>query len=66
MLQGDLVEQGPSLAQVDEHIEIAVRPPVTLGDGPEDPDRPRAMTRGDSLDLIAATTQLVQFRCRPG
>ena len=38
MLQASLVEQRAPLAQVDKHVEIAVRTCVTSGDGPENLD----------------------------
>jgi hypothetical protein len=65
VLQPSLVEQRPPLAQVDEHIEIAVRTRVASGDRPEDRYRPRTMTCCEILDL-AATTEFFQRWRWPG
>jgi hypothetical protein len=65
VLQGGLIEQGPPLVHVDEQIEIAARNCVTAGNGPEDRHRPRAVTCGDVLNVIAASSQLVKGWRRP-
>jgi len=64
-LQGGLLEQGPPLAHVDKHIEVAAGPRVATGHGPEDRHHPCAMAQRDTLDLIAATSQLLKARRRP-
>lgn len=58
LAQADEVEQRPILFHVHEEIQVAVRTRFPAGLGPEDPDVPSAVSRGDAQDVRSAPLKI--------
>lgn len=65
-LKTRLLEQAPLLLDLDQHIQIAVRPRFATGDRSEHPHPMRAVTGGQTLNLVPPPTQLPQAGRRTG
>lgn len=59
VLQGGQIEQAPTLAELYEHVHIALGSCIAAGDRPEHAHLPRAVPLRDTRDLNPATTQLL-------
>jgi hypothetical protein len=52
------VEDGPARLQLDEKVDIAVRPSISSGHGPEHPDMACAVPRRNSEKLLSAGAEV--------
>lgn len=63
-LQRGLIEQAPTVAQLNQHVYVATWASIASGDGPEDAQRLRSVTFRDASNLVASLPQLLETRRR--